>query len=208
MKFLSLLLAAGFLASFAGAETVHFDSVKPGALPEGWVAGVTGPGTAQWAVAADPAAPGAPRVLQQSGAVPSRSYPWCVKKDVSLQDGFVEVKFKPLSGQEDQAGGVVWRWQDGDNYYVARGNALEDNVILFRTIKGARKELHRCAVKVAPHQWHTLRVDFNGSHFTVTFDGRSVMEWDDETFKKPGAVGVWTKADSVTAFNDFQFEGH
>ena len=168
------------------------------------MAGVTGPGQAQWAVTPDTSAPSAPNVLKQSGRVASHSYPWCVKKDISLQDGFVAVKFKPVSGQEDQAGGVVWRWQDGDNYYVARGNAVENNVILFRTEHGKRKELRRVPVTVTGNQWHTLRVDFSGPHFTVSFDGKKVMEWDDATFTKAGTAGVWTKADSVTLFDDFQ----
>ena len=117
----------------------------------------------------------------------------------------MEVKFKPLSGQEDQAGGLIWRWQDWDNYYVARANALEDNVTIYHTIKGKRTEKKRTEIKVASNQWHTLRVDFSGNHFTVTFDGKKAIEWTDGTFKEPGAVGVWTKADSVTLFDDFSF---
>jgi hypothetical protein len=112
-----------FSATAAMADTVGFDREKIGALPAGWIAGVTGRGAPQWAVIADPKAPSAPHVLQQSG---SGTFPWCVKQDVSLADGFVEVKLKPISGREDQAGGVVWRWKDGDNYYVARANALEN----------------------------------------------------------------------------------
>jgi hypothetical protein len=188
----------------ACARPVHFDSTKPGLLPSGWLAGITGPGQPQWAVTPDPSAPSAPHVLKQSAEVASHSYPWCVDTNLSLKNGFVEVKFKSVSGKEDQAGGVVWRWQDGDNYYIARGNALEDNIILFRTEGGVRKELHRVPLKVTPNQWHTLRVNFYGSHITVTFDGQKAMDWDDDTFTKAGAAGVWTKADSVMLFDDFQ----
>jgi len=204
MRHFALLLAVVLPAGLAGAESVHFDSIKPGALPSGWRAGITGPGQAQWAVTSDPSAPSAPRVLKQSGEVASHSYPWCVDTNISLKNGFVQVKFKTVSGKEDQAGGVIWRWQDGDNYYIARGNALEDNIILFRTEGGQRKELHRVPMKVAPNQWHTLRVDFYGKRFTVTFDGRKAMDWKDGVFTKPGAAGVWTKADSVMLFDDFQ----
>jgi hypothetical protein len=216
MKIVSLLLSSALALCLlpscstpgpAPVETVNFDATAPGALPDGWLAGVTGAGTAHWAVTADPSAPSPPNVLKQSAAVPSRSYPWCVKTNVALKDGFVEVKFKPLAGQEDQAGGVVWRWQDGGDYYVARGNALEDNVILFRTVKGVRKQLRRVPVKVSPNQWHTLRVDFKAAHIVVLFDGQEEIEWDDQTFKEAGAVGVWTKADSVTAFDNFRFSG-
>ena len=109
----------------AFAETKNFDQHKPGAVPAGWECGVTGRGTPRWTVEADRSAPSGPNVLRQAG---SGTFPWCVKKGASISDGFVDVKFKPERGREDQAGGVVWRWKDGNNYYVARANALEDNV--------------------------------------------------------------------------------
>jgi hypothetical protein len=119
--------------------------------------------------------------------------------------GFVEVKFKPIAGKEDQAGGVVWRASDSNNYYIARANALEDNVTIYHTINGRRTEKKRTGMKVAGNTWHTLRVDFQGTHYTVTFDGKKAIEWDDATFKDVGRVGVWTKADSVTLFDDFAY---
>jgi hypothetical protein len=189
-------------ASAANADTENFDKVKAGQLPEGWVAGITGKGSPKWTVEEDSSATSKPNVLKQSG---EGTFPWCVKKDASLTDGYVEVKFKPISGKEDQAGGLIWRWQDGDNYYIARANALEDNVTIYHTIKGRRTERKRTEMKVTSGEWHTLRVDFKANHFTVTFDGKKAIEWDDDTFTKPGAVGVWTKADSVTLFDDFAF---
>ncbi len=92
------------------------------------------------------------------------------------------------------------------NYYVARANALEDNVTIYHTIKGSRRSFKNVSQKVTPSQWHTLRVDFQGQHFVVTFDGKKVIEADDDTITGVGAVGVWTKADSVTEFDDFSFE--
>src|SRR5262249_13153356 len=141
-----------------------------------------------------------PNVLKQSGAA---TFPVCFKDDTILKDGFVEVKFKPISGKEDQAGGVVWRLKDANNYYIARANALEDNVTIYHTINGRRTEKKRAKMKVASNVWHVLRVDFQGNHFVVTFNGQKALEWDDETFKDAGKVGVWTKADSVTLFDDF-----
>ncbi len=120
------------------AATISFDQDTAGIVPAGWRAGVTGRGSPKWSVEADATAPSKPNVLKQSG---SGTYPWCVKQDTSFADGYVEVKFKPISGKEDQAGGLVWRWHDGDNYYIARGNALEDNVSLYYTQNGSRKTL-------------------------------------------------------------------
>ena len=141
-------------------------------------------------------------MLKQSGVA---TYPVCFKNDTNFRDGFVEVKFKPISGKEDQAGGVVWRLKDANNYYIARANALEDNVTIYHTINGRRTEKKRTNMKVTSNVWHTLRVDFSDNHFIVTYDGKRAIEWDDNTFKDAGKVGVWTKADSVTLFDDFSY---
>ena len=189
-------------ATTALADSENFDQTPSGSLPSNWVCGVTGNGSPIWKVEADGSAPSQPNVLKQSG---SGTFPWCVKKDVSIEDGYAEVKFKPLEGREDEAGGVVWRWKDGDNYYVARANALENNVTIFHTVKGSRRPFKNVNMKVSSNQWHTLRVDFEGNKFKVLFDGKVALDATDDTFKEPGAVGVWTKADSVTAFDDFSF---
>lgn len=201
----AVLLFCG--AAFAESDTpnkttIDFDKTSVGQLSDGWVGGVTGQGSPKWSVEADTTAPSQPNVLKQSG---SGTYPWCVKKDVSLKNGYIEVKFKPVSGSEDQAGGLIWRWQDDDNYYIARANALEDNVTIYHTAKGIRRAFNNVNMKVASNQWHTLRVDFAGSQFKVTIDGKVAIEAVDDTFKESGAVGVWTKADSVTLFDDFSF---
>jgi len=186
--------------ALAAAETVNFDDMKTGAPPPGWTATQTGSGSAKWTVEKDESAPSKPNVLKQSGQA---TFPVCLKDDTNLKDGFVEVRFKPISGKEDQAGGVIWRAKDSNNYYIARANALENNVTIYHTINGHRTEKKRIKTTVATNRWHTLRVDFQGNHFTVTFDGKKAIEWDDETFKEAGKVGVWTKADSVTLFDDF-----
>jgi len=199
---MATVIATVLIPGVVLAETITFDAMAPGQLPQGWQGGVTGRGSPHWTVDADAPATSKPNVLKQSG---EGTYPWCVKKDVALVDGFVEVKFKPLAGKEDQAGGVVWRWVDGDNYYIARANALEDNVTIYHTIKGWRRSFKSVDRKVTTNQWHTLRVDFKATRFTVTFDGEKVIEADDASFKSAGAVGVWTKADSVTVFDDFSY---
>jgi hypothetical protein len=202
----NLVLTAAMItaATAALADSENFDQTPAGSLPSNWGCGVTGKGSPIWKVEADGSAPSQPNVLKQSG---SGTFPWCVKKDVSIKDGYAEVQFKPLEGREDDAVGVVWRWKDGDNYYVARANALENNVTIFQTVKGTRRQFKSVNMKVSSNQWHTLRVDFEGNRFKVVFDGKVALEATDDTFKDPGAVGVWTKADSVTAFDDFSFGG-
>ena len=184
------------------AETINFDADPVGAAPSGWAAGVTGRGAHRWTVEADASAPSKPNVMKQSGR---GDFPWCVKNDTSFADGYVEVKFKPISGKEDQAGGLVWRWKDGDNYYVARANALEDNVSLYYTQNGGRITVKYVDAPVAKNQWHTLRVEFAGRRIRVALDGKVYIEADDGHIAGPGRVGVWTKADSVTLFDDFAY---
>jgi hypothetical protein len=190
------------LASAALADTVNFDSSAVGSSPAGWTCTKTGTGAPKWTIEKDDTAQSKPNVLKQSGQA---TYPVCIKDDTNLKDGFVEVRFKPISGKEDQAGGLIWRAKDSNNYYIARANALEDNVTIYHTINGRRTEKKRVSAKVASGQWHSLRVDFQGNHFTVTFDGKKALEWDDSTFPDAGKVGVWTKADSVTLFDDFGY---
>jgi len=184
------------------AGTVNFDDLKTGAPPHGWTATKTGKGDPKWEIVADDSAPSKPNVLKQSGEA---TYPVCIKDDTSLKDGFVEVKFKPISGKEDQAGGVIWRCKDADNYYISRANALEDNVTIYHTVNGKRSEKKRINTKVASNKWHTLRVDFKDNYFVVTFDGKRAFVWKDDTFKEAGKVGLWTKADSTTIFDDFSY---
>jgi hypothetical protein len=189
-------------AQGALAQSDNFDTCPAGAMPPGWQAGVTGRGSARWAVRQDASAPSAPQVLEQSG---TGAFPWIVRTGTAVEDGFVEVKFKSLAGREDQAGGVVWRWKDGDNYYVARANALEDNVSLYYTQGGRRITLKYVDAPVPPQAWHTLRVEFSGRRIAVIFNGKKAIDMEDGHIAGPGAVGLWTKADSVTAFDDFSY---
>lgn len=202
MKPILLMVSMLLTAMPATGETLMFTQYKQGALPPGWVAGVTGRGTPKWTVEADPTAQNGANVLKQSG---SGDFPWCVKQDVSIADGFVEAKFKPVSGREDQAGGVVWRWKDGDNYYVARANALENNVSLYYTTEGRRHTIQYQEAPVAARVRHTLRVDFVGNRIQVELDGKRYIDVADDHISGAGRVGVWTKADSVTLFDTVSF---
>jgi hypothetical protein len=184
------------------AASDNFDQYGPGTAPPGWTTGVTGHGESRWSVEADSTAPTKPNVLRQSGV---GDFPWAIKNDTKIADGYVEVKFKPLSGKRDQAGGVVWRWKDGNNYYVARANALEDNVSLYYTEKGKRITLKYVDAAVPLNAWHALRVEFRGKRIRVLLNGKQYIEMEDAHIIGDGAVGLWTKADSVTLFDDFQY---
>ena len=188
----------------AFADTVNFDDAKPGAPPGHWLGTQTGSGAAKWTVEKADDAPSKPNVLKQSGEA---TFPVCIKEDTNIKDGFVAVKFKPVAGKEDQAGGVLWRCKDKDNYYIARANALEDNVTIYHTINGKRVAFKSVKETVKSGAWHTLRIDFEGNEFGVTFDGKKVIEAADDSFKDAGKVGVWTKADSITLFDDFSYGG-
>jgi hypothetical protein len=203
MKSLFIATAIIATATTAFADTDTFDKAPVGSSPAEWTCGVTGGGSPKWTIEADASAPSQPNVLKQSG---SGNFPWCVKKEVSIADGYVEVKFRPLKGREDQAGGIVWRWKDGDNYYVARANALENNVSLYHTTNGRRITIKYVDTAVATNQWHILRVEFAGQAIKVSLDGKQYIELNDDHISGAGAVGVWTKADSTTEFDDFSFE--
>jgi hypothetical protein len=201
---MQLAMAAGL----AVLQTVSFDQATT--LPQGWLTGVTGQGNARWEIVADDTAPSSPNVLRQSGEA---TFCWAVDSSQSIGDGFAEVKIKPLAGKEDQAGGLVWRFRDANNYYVVRANALEGNVVLYKTVNGKRSSLqvkgrmfgYGVDIDVPKGKWSTLRVEFAGDTFTVSFNGKKLFDVEDQTFTSAGAVGLWTKADSVTAFDDFKY---
>jgi hypothetical protein len=197
------------ITASAFAETkVTFEEAT--SLPAGWKSGITGTGAAKWEVVRDDDAASGSNVLKQSGEA---TFCWAAKTDAAIKDGFAEVKFKPISGKEDQAGGLVFRFQDANNYYVVRGNALEGNVVLYKTVDGKRSSLqvkgrmfgYGLDAKVAKNKWNTLRVDLTGALFTVSLNGSKLFDVEDPTIKDAGGVGVWTKADSVTLFDDFTY---
>jgi hypothetical protein len=191
-------------------HAVGFESTHTGAAPEGWTSTLTGSGDPKWTVESDTTAPSKSKVIKQSGRA---TYPLLLKNESNIKDGFVEVKFKAVAGSQDRAAGIVWRAKDANNYYVARANALEDNVVLYKTVDGLRTPLdivgrkggYGTDVKVGANIWHSLRVDFSGSRFGVSFDGKRLFEVEDSTFADAGKVGLWTKADSVTLFDQISW---
>src|SRR5882757_5809348 len=191
-------------------HAVSFESSQIGAAPEGWTSTLTGSGDPKWTVENDETAPSKSKVLKQSGRA---TYPLLLKNDSSIKDGFVEITFKAIAGSQDRAAGILWRAKDANNYYVTRANALEDNVVLYKTVNGVRSPLdivgrkggYGTDVKVPAETWHSLRVDFSGSRFRVSFNGKQLFEVEDSTFADAGKVGLWTKADSVMFFDQVTY---
>ena len=191
-------------------HAVSFESNQTGSAPEGWTATLTGSGNPKWTVESDDTAPSKAKVVKQSGRA---TFPLLLKNDTSIKDGFIEVKFKAIAGSEDRAAGVVWRARDANNYYVVRANALEGNFVLYKTVNCVRSALdivgrkagYGISVPVPPDTWHILRVDFKGPRFSASFNGKPLFEVDDSTFTEAGMVGLWTKADSVTLFDEMTY---
>jgi hypothetical protein len=200
-----VLLAQAGDAGVGEAITLNFEATVVGEIPEGFSTAVTGGGgPPSWAVVDDPTAPSGAKVLaQQSTDRTSYRFPLCLYDPLKAEDVEVSVRFKPISGTVDQAAGLVARFKDKDNYYVVRANALEHNVQLYKVEHGKRKQFAGAHVQVLPHQWESLTLVVQGMHFQVLLNNRPLFEADDATFKDAGKVGLWTKADSVTHFDDF-----
>jgi Beta xylosidase C-terminal Concanavalin A-like domain len=205
------LLALGCLAQVrdagaAEAITLDFEASIVGTLPTGFSSAVTGGGgPASWVVVEDFTAPSSGKVLAQTSTDrTSVRFPLCVYDGFTAPNVTASISFKPVSGMVDQAAGLVARYRDKDNYYVVRANALENNVRLYKVESGNRKQFAGANVKVSTGEWQTLTLEVKGTHFRVRFNDALLFEADDATFKNAGKVGLWTKADSVTYFDDLR----
>jgi len=211
MKITRLLLplVGATLVVHAASRRIDFSDDAVGQPPKGFEFGHTAKAGApgKWIVQAE----GTNKYLAQVDADNTRArFPVAVVSDISAADIDLSVRFKPVSGRVDQAAGLVWRFQNEDNYYIVRANALENNVVLYKVEKGNRTDLpvkgegrtYGKKAQVPSGQWSTLRVVAAGPRFEVHFNGSKLYEVEDTTFSRAGKVGVWTKADSVTQFDD------
>ena len=205
----AVLVCVAVAMILAETRTVTFDDGVSGQPPNGFVFGLTkkegAPG--RWLIQQE----GDAKYLAQLEAdATRRRFPVAVLADVSAADVDLSVRFRPVSGQIDRAAGLVWRYENEDNYYIVRANALENNVVLYKVQDGTRTDLalkgegrtYGKPAAVPPGQWSTLRVVAAGPLFEVYYNGSKLYEVEDTTFTQPGRVGVWTKADSVTHFDD------
>lgn len=188
----------------AASVVWHFDSLPTGVPPAGFSFDRTGSGRpGRWVVRAVPDAPSGSNVLaQEDSDRTDYRFPVAVADAPTFGDVSVSVRCKPVGGHVDRACGIVWRYQDANNYYLTRANALEDNVCWYYVQNGRRIEVKRVHVRVASGVWHSLRADMRGDHIEVYFNGTKLIDVHDSRFTAPGKVGVWTKADSHTLFDD------
>ncbi len=159
-----------------------------------------------WKVRADETAPSKDgHVLSQSASSPKAAFNLCVADSPSLQDVEISVSFKAVEGKIDQGGGIVWRYRDAKNYYVARMNPLEDNFRVYKVVDGVRKELHRKeGLTAKAGEWHSISIRMVGDDIECSFDGKKYLSVKDSTFKEKGQVGLWSKADARTSFCKFE----
>src|SRR5713101_3806904 len=218
MSVTRFLGAALLLCFTASTEVIRFDNSAPGKLPAGWTVAMTHAGAApQWEIVRDESAPSPPYVLAQvSRDVTAGRFPLAIWDAIAIRDGEASVAFKTVDGAVDQAAGIVWRYQDPNNYYIVRANALENNVVLYKVENGVRLSIRPKGLPSRSYgvrhdiprgSWNTLRVAFTDSAFIVFLNGERLFEAEDGTFTKAGKTGLWTKADSVTYFNEFTITG-
>ena len=205
-KLLVFAAVAAWALVFAGAEAggtmIAIDKMTPGEAPQGFSFARTGHGApAQWSVTSDPTAASGRAIEQTSTDPTGYRFPLAVYDGISATNVNVTLMFRAVDGLIDQAGGIAIRLQDPDNYYVARANALEDNVRFYRVVKGRRQQLEGANLKVTPGQWHTLALRADGDRFTVTYDGKALFTATDKTFAGAGKIALWTKSDSITRFD-------
>jgi hypothetical protein len=186
------------------STTWTFETDRPGKSPAGFSFARTGegkPGT--WVVRNEPDAPSGKAVLAQIDRDDTDyRFPLAIAEGPPLADLRLSVRCKPVDGKVDQACGLIFRFKDENNYYITRANALENNVRLYHVADGRRVQFAGWNGKVAKNVWHQLEVQARGDRMVVSFDGSQVIDARDGTFSNPGKIGVWTKADSMTFFDD------
>lgn len=210
-----VLLASGSFADDKPSEKkLAFDKDATGKPPVGFVETLTaGGGPVKWQVIEASDAPSGKQVVAQLSADSTNTrYPLLVLDDFSAKDVDVSVQFRPISGKVDQAAGIVWRWQDKDNYFVVRANALEGNVVAYKTVAGKRSSIgtkgdeksYGVKAEVPSGKWSTLRVRMVGRTAEVYLNDKKLFEVENDAFTSAGKVGLWTKADSVIQFDDLK----
>ena len=206
----AITVATAFVAAEEKLLTYKFAKSDLGKVPTGWKADKTGKGEGSvWKVVADETAPSKTGfALAQTAASPGSMFNLCVADDTNFKDVEASVAFKAIKGDKDQGGGIVLRYQDANNYYVARMNPLEDNFRVYKVVGGKRSaQFQDAEVKVKAGEWHTLKIKMDGDHIECFVDGKKYLDVKDGSIANAGKVGLWTKADAQTYFDDFKVSG-
>ncbi|HLQ47168.1 MAG TPA: family 16 glycoside hydrolase, partial [Planctomycetaceae bacterium] len=200
---LCVFAAGALVTQAANADEWKFEDAKVGELPKGWSAGKTGEGPGSvWKVLEDATAPAGAKVLAQTSSDgKSALFNLCVSAEPKLTDVEINLSLKPVSGKIDQGGGAVWRYQDANNYYIARVNPLEDNFRVYKVIGGKRTQLATADVKASAGEWHKLGIVHRGEHIQCSLNGKTLLDATDDAITTAGQIGLWTKADAVTSFD-------
>jgi len=181
-----------------------FDRDPAGKPPPGWTFAHTNPaeGKARWTVEKDPGAPSAPNILTLHAASGPRAFNLAIADDTHEADVDLSVCLRANSGKEDQGGGLIWRCTDPDNYYICRINPLESNFRVYHVVKGKRTQLAGVDAKLNAGKWCVVRVKMIGDHIQCFLDGQKLLDCHDKTITAPGRVGLWTKADASSSFDN------
>lgn len=178
--------------------------IAPLTLPDGRIActqGKTGVGrVTDWKVVPEPSAPGGWALSETAGDATDLRFALCISEQTVARDLEATLRFKAIGGSHSRAAGLVLRAQSANDYYVVRADALEGSVRLYRMAGGRRAQIAAKSVEVASDRWHTLRVILKGSNFEVSLNGAVLFKATDASLPQPGAVGVWSQADSVILF--------
>ncbi len=204
----ALLNAKNFNTSKQTEAFINFENVPVGQIPDGWKVEATNPKgkLAVWKVIKDSTAPSGNKVLSLVDASHSfgSTYNLCWTKNIPFLNGVISVKFKANSGREDEGGGVIWRAQDRNNYYIARFNPLEDNFRIYYVKNGVRRMLASARIALKAHRWQSMKIVVKGHKFEGYLNGKKLLSATCKVFNETGGVGLWTKADAATSFDDFQ----
>lgn len=212
MRFVCVVTAVVAMSLVAADKTNKvlwsFEDASVGKVPEGWSSAKTGKGPGSvWEVVEDESAPKGSKVLAQiSSDGPNRLFNLCVADNTSYADVDIMVSFKAVKGEIDQGGGPVWRYQNADNYYICRHNPLEENFRIYKVIAGKRIQLMGMEFEADAGKWHTIRVVMRDDKIVCSVNG-SELDVRDGSITKAGKVGLWTKADAVTSFDNFTYSG-
>ena len=182
-----------------------FDTDEVGKMPAGWSNYVTGKGSlGKWEIRQDNGNQVLAQVSQENFGYHFDVVVW---DESDYQNLEITVKFKGVKGEEDQGGGPVWRYLDADNYYIARANPLENNYRVYKVVDGSRKQLASATIDIPTGEWHIIKIRMEANHIECFYDGKKYLDVTDETFKDSGKVGLWTKADAFTFFDDLKIIG-